>query len=88
MYSITRNKHRPSSPISKIFADVLEKLGRLGRSGHEAVNFHWLHQVSLDSRGNIYTAEVDTGKRIQKFIRYGDLGCSSTGRATVGGVLP
>ena len=50
--------------------DTLEELGRLGRSGREAGEFHWLHQVSLDSRGNIYTAEVDTGKRIQKFIRY------------------
>jgi len=23
--------------------------------------------VAMDSRGNIYTGEVDTGKRIQKF---------------------
>ena len=38
-------------------------------------------------RGNIYTAEVDTGKRIQKFMRYGPEGCSGTGRSTVGGVL-
>ena len=68
--------------------DTLEELGRLGRSGREAGEFHWLHQVSLDSHGNIYTAEVDTGKRIQKFIRYGDKGCSGTGRTTVGGVLP
>jgi len=43
--------------------------------------------VSLDSRGNIYTAEVDTGKRLQKFVRYGEEGCSGTGRTTVGGVL-
>ena len=64
-----------------------EELGRLGRSGREAGEFHWLHQVSLDSRGNIDTAEVDTGKRIQKFIRYGADGCSGTGRTTVGGVL-
>ena len=68
--------------------DTLEELGRLGRSGREAGEFHWLHQVSLDSQGNIYTAEVDTGKRIQKFIRYGATGCSGTGRTTVGGVLP
>ena len=54
--------------------DTLEELGRLGRSGREAGEFHWLHQVSLDSRGNIYTAEVDTGKRLQKFVRYGDEG--------------
>jgi len=68
--------------------DTLEELGRLGRSGREAGEFHWLHQVSVDSHGNIYTGEVDTGKRIQKFIRYGDQGCSGTGRKTVGGVLP
>ena len=49
----------------------LQELGRLGRSGRMAGEFHWLHQVSVDSKGNIYTAEVDTGKRIQKFLRYG-----------------
>ena len=30
--------------------DTLEELGRLGRSGREAGEFHWLHQVSLDSQ--------------------------------------
>src|SRR6185312_15753317 len=63
----------------------LQELGRLGRSGRDAGQFHWLHQVSLDSKGNIYTAEVDTGKRVQKFIRYGADGCSGTGSAVVGG---
>jgi len=67
--------------------DTLEELGRLGRSGREAGEFHWLHQVSVDSHGDIYTGEVDTGKRIQKFIRYGPEGCSGTGRTTIGGVL-
>jgi hypothetical protein len=67
--------------------DTLEELGRLGRSGRETGEFHWLHQVSLDSHGDIYTGEVDTGKRIQKFVRYGEEGCSGTGRRTVGGVL-
>jgi DNA-binding beta-propeller fold protein YncE len=65
----------------------LQELGRLGRSGRMAGEFHWLHQLSPDSRGNIYTAEVDTGKRIQKFIRYGSDMCSGTGSATVGGVV-
>ena len=49
--------------------DTLQELGRLGRSGRETGEFHWLHQVSVDASGNIYTAEVDTGKRIQKFVR-------------------
>ncbi len=65
----------------------LQELGRLGRSGRMSGEFHWLHQVSLDSKGDLYTAEVDTGKRIQKFIRYGAAGCSGTGSATVGGTL-
>jgi hypothetical protein len=67
--------------------DNLQELGRLGRSGRATGEFHWLHQVSVDTHGNIYTAEVDTGKRIQKFVRYGPDGCSGTGRTTVGGVL-
>jgi hypothetical protein len=49
----------------------LQELGRLGRAGRMAGNFHYLHQVSIDSAGNIYTAEVDSGKRLQKFLRYG-----------------
>ena len=66
----------------------LQELGRLGRMRAAMVGeFHWLHQVSLDSQGNIYTGEVDTGKRIQKFVRYGAAGCSGTGSATVGGPI-
>jgi DNA-binding beta-propeller fold protein YncE len=65
--------------------DNLEQLGRLGHGGRMAGDFHWLHQVSLDSRGNIYTGEVDTGKRVQKFVRYGADGCSGKGTANIGG---
>jgi hypothetical protein len=64
----------------------LEQLGRLGHAGRMAGDFHWLHQVSLDSKGNIYTGEVDTGKRIQKFNRYGADGCNGSGSTIVGGV--
>jgi DNA-binding beta-propeller fold protein YncE len=66
----------------------LQELGRLGRSGRMPGDFHWLHQVSLDSKGNIYTGEVDTGKRIQRFLRYGGTGCSGTGSSIVGGPIP
>lgn len=38
-----------------------------GRNGRSAGQFHWVHNLAVDSQGNIYTAEVDTGKRAQKF---------------------
>ena len=63
----------------------LTELARVGTAGRAAGQFHWLHIVSPDSKGNIYTAEVDTGKRIQKFVRSGALGCTGSGSATVGG---
>jgi hypothetical protein len=40
---------------------------QFGHSGRNAGQFHWLHQLVSDSHGNLYTGEVDTGKRIQKF---------------------
>jgi len=64
---------------------TLQELGRLGSGGRNTGQFHWLHQVSLDSQGDIYTAEVDTGKRIQKFVHYGAAGCSGSGFPAVGG---
>ena len=41
--------------------------GSLGHNGRNAGQFHWVHTVVSDSQGNLYTGEVDTGKRIQKF---------------------
>ncbi len=43
-------------------------LGQTGHNGRNAGQFHWLHQLVSDSRGDLYTGEVDTGKRIQKFV--------------------
>jgi DNA-binding beta-propeller fold protein YncE len=74
-----------SETIYILNRNSLEQLGRIGRAGRMAGNFHWLHQVAIDSKSNIYTGEVDTGKRVQKFIRYGENGCSGSGSAVVGG---
>ena len=38
-----------------------------GRPGRETGEFHWVHAAAFDSRGNLYTGEVDTGKRLQKW---------------------
>jgi hypothetical protein len=27
-----------------------------------------VHMVATDSKGNVYTGEVDTGKRVQRFL--------------------
>ena len=63
----------------------LHELDRIGRPGRQIGEFHWVHVVSIDSQGNLYTGEVDTGQRIQKFLRYGEeTGCSGTGSADVG----
>lgn len=43
-------------------------LSSFGRNGRYAGQFHWVHNLAVDSKGNIYTAEVDTGKRTQKFV--------------------
>src|SRR5689334_663058 len=44
-----------------------EIVGAFGRNGRNAGEFHWVHNLAIDSKGNIYTTEVDTGKRAQKF---------------------
>jgi DNA-binding beta-propeller fold protein YncE len=46
-----------------------EKLGSFGRPGHMAGNFKWVHNMAIDSKGTIYTAEVGDGRRVQKFKR-------------------
>ena len=48
--------------------DKLEEVGRFGRLGRYAGQFIGLHNVATDSKGNIYTTEVFTGKRVQKFV--------------------
>src|SRR6516164_9529766 len=46
-----------------------EVLGRFGRVGRQAGEFTAVHNISVDLEGNIYTAEVNTGQRIQRFRR-------------------
>jgi DNA-binding beta-propeller fold protein YncE len=44
---------------------VTARIGFLGRNGG---GFNALHMVAVDSRGNIYTGEVDPNNRIQRFL--------------------
>lgn len=47
----------------------LTVVGSFGRGGRQAGQFNWVHNLAVDSEGNVYTAEVNTGKRVQKFRR-------------------
>jgi DNA-binding beta-propeller fold protein YncE len=46
-----------------------EVVGTFGRPGRQAGDFHWVHNIAIDSQGSVYTSEVDTGKRAQRFVR-------------------
>jgi hypothetical protein len=43
-------------------------LGSFGGNGRYAGQLHWINAIAMDSRGNIYTGEVEQAKRIQKFV--------------------
>ena len=42
---------------------------RFGRTGRMAGEFKWVHNIAIDSKGNLYTSEVGYGRRVQKFTR-------------------
>ena len=44
-----------------------EVAGTFGRNGRNAGQFHWVHNIAIDSAGNVFTSEVDNAKRVQKF---------------------
>ena len=46
-----------------------EELAKWGRHGRQPGQFKWIHNLAIDSRGNLYTAEVGFGRRAQKFRR-------------------
>ena len=49
--------------------ETLEPVYSWGRGGRLPGQFDWLHNLEFDSDGNMYTSEVQTGHRIQKFNR-------------------
>ncbi len=44
-------------------------LSSFGRPGRQVGMFTALHNIAVDHQGNIFTAEVNTGQRVQKFRR-------------------
>ena len=46
-------------------------VGWFGRNGRYPGQFIWLHSLDVDSMGNVYTSEVNTGRRVQRFVVQG-----------------
>jgi DNA-binding beta-propeller fold protein YncE len=43
-------------------------VGRVGSAGDNGGQFHGLHMAAVDSKGNLYTGEVQNGERVQRFV--------------------
>ncbi len=57
-----------NSEINILLRENGEKVGSFGRPGRMAGEFRSLHNIAIDSSGNIYTAEAGYGRRVQKFV--------------------
>jgi DNA-binding beta-propeller fold protein YncE len=71
-----REKYLYNADGSNNYIAVLNRqtgaiLSTFGRNGRSAGQFHWVHNMDADSQGNLYTAEVDTAKRAQRFVLRG-----------------
>ena len=58
-----------NNQIVTISRQTGEVLSSFGQSGRMAGQFKWVHNMAIDRRGNLYTAEVGTGRRVQRFVR-------------------
>jgi hypothetical protein len=77
--SCLHNADGTNQVVDNIYRRELEVISSFGGNGRNAGQFHWVHNLATDSDGNLYTAEVDTGKRVQKFTldEDGKRGCRS-----------
>jgi hypothetical protein len=55
--------------VSTLLRDSGERIAVWGRHGRQPGQFKWVHNIGIDSKGNLYTAEVGFGRRVQKFKR-------------------
>jgi len=57
-----------NNQILTLARDTGEVVATTGYPGRSAGAFHWVHDIAIDSQGNLYAGEVDTGKRAQRFV--------------------
>ena len=60
-----------NSHIHVVDRTTLEVLDSFGRNGAQPGEFQALHHIASDSNGNLYTAEAQRGRRVQKFVFQG-----------------
>ncbi len=63
MYVADGANHR----VWQLLREPLQVLNHIGNGGRYPGQFYATHNVSLDSKGNLYTVETYTGARVQKF---------------------
>ena len=51
--------------------DTLELLTSFGGGGRQPGQFFGVHNIAVDSKGNLYTTETYTGARVQRFVYKG-----------------
>ncbi len=54
-----------------LLRETHEPVAAIGRIGRQAGQFTWLHSIDIDSEGNLYVSEVNTGRRVQKLVLTG-----------------
>ena len=67
------NADGANNEVRTLVRETGETIGAFGRNGRQAGEFHWVHNLAIDLKGNVFTTEVDTGKRAQKFLFRGDM---------------
>ena len=55
--------------ITVLSRETGQVLDQWGRHGRQPGQFKWVHNIAIDSKGTLYTAEVGFGRRVQKFRR-------------------
>ena len=57
-----------NSHIHVVLRKTLEVVDSFGRRGGNPGDFQGLHHIAADSKGNLYTAEAQIGRRAQKLV--------------------
>ena len=60
-----------SENVVVIDRQTLTPITTFGDGGNSAGEFHGVHSIAIDSKGNLFTTETYEGRRIQKFIYKG-----------------